>query len=177
MKEEDLFSLMKLEDEGAFKEIYERYFDGLFVHACRKLQDREEARDVVQEVFANLWDKRESITLTGSLQSYLYVAIRNRILNIIAHRKIESGYAASLQHFLDKGICHTDYLARTNDLNSAIEKEVSALPSKMQEIFALSRKQYLSHKEIARELNLSEQTVKKQVNNALKILRVRLGLF
>lgn len=46
----------------------------------------------------------------------------------------------------------------------------------MQEVFSLSRKGYLSHKEIAADLNLSEQTVKKQVNNALRILRTRLGL-
>lgn len=175
MPDEVLFNLMKSEEEGAFKAIYERHFDGLYVHACRKLQNKEEARDVVQEIFATLWDKRDSITLTASLPAYLYTAVRNRILNIISHKQVESVYVQSLQQYIDEGFCQTDHLTRTNQLNSMIEKEVAALPTKMQEIFELSRKKYLSHKEIAAQLNLSEQTVKKQVNNALRILRTKLA--
>ena len=174
--DEVLFSLMKADDEGAFKEIYERYFDRLFVHAYRKLRSKEEARDVVQETFAALWDKRDRISLTGTLSAYLFTAVRNRILNIIAHKQIESSYASSLQQFLEEGSCQTDYLVRSNQLNSVIEKEMAALPARMKEILTLSRHEHLSHSEIARHLNLSEQTVKKQVTNALRILKTKLSI-
>ena len=174
--DEVLFSLMKADEGDAFKEIYERYFDSLFLHAYRKLNSKEEARDVVQETFAVLWDKRDRIYLTGSLSGYLFAAVRNRILNIIAHRQVESLYVSSLQKFLEEGTCQTDYLVRSNQLNSLIEKEMAELPAKMKEIFALSRHDHLSHSEIAGHLNLSEQTVKKQVTNALKILKTKLSI-
>ncbi|KAA5549627.1 RNA polymerase sigma-70 factor [Adhaeribacter rhizoryzae] len=172
----DLFDLVKSEDEAAFKEIYERYFDVLYIHAYKRLQDKEEAQDVIQEVFTALWDKREYIILTSSLPAYLFTAVRNKILNTLSHRKYESSYIQSLQQFINKGICQTDHLIRENQLQTLIEKEIAALPPKMQEVFSLSRNAHLSHKEIAAELNLSEQTVKKQVNNALRILRTKLGL-
>ncbi|MGV3586354.1 MAG: RNA polymerase sigma factor, partial [Adhaeribacter sp.] len=56
LADHDLFDLVKSEDEAAFKEIYERYFDVLYIHAYKRLQDKEEAQDVIQEVFTVLWD-------------------------------------------------------------------------------------------------------------------------
>ncbi|MGV3502600.1 MAG: RNA polymerase sigma factor [Adhaeribacter sp.] len=177
LQDRDLFDLLKSEDEAAFKEIYERYFDVLYVHAYKRLQDKEEAQDVIQEVFASLWDKKEIIALEGNLPAYLFAAVRNRIFNNLSHKRCETHYLQSLQHFIDKGLCQTDYLVRENQFYTLIEKEIAALPPKMQEVFSLSRNGYLSHKQIAATLNLSEQTVKKQVNNALRILRTKLGLF
>lgn len=177
MLDQDLFNLVKLEDSAAFKEIYERYFSVLYIHAYKRLQNREEAQDVVQEVFAIFWNKRESILLTGSLPAFLYTAIRNRIFNIFSHKQVESNYIESLQHFINQGVCQTDHLVREHELVAMIDKEIASLPPRMQEVFQLSRNQYLSHKEIALELNLSEQTVKKQVNYALRVLRTKFGLF
>lgn len=176
LQDHDLIDLIKSEDEAAFKEIYERYFNVLYVHAYKRLQDREDAQDVVQEVFTILWDKREQITPTISLLAYLYTSVRNRIFNNISHKQVESSYIQSLQYFIDQEICQTDYLVRENQLHALIEKEIAALPPRMQEIFSLSRNGHLSHKEIATQLDLSEQTVKKQVHNALRILRAKLGL-
>lgn len=176
LQDHDLIDLIKSEDEAAFKEIYERYFRVLYIHAYKRLQDKEDAQDVVQEVFTILWDKREQITPTISLLAYLYTSVRNRIFNNLSHKQVESSYIQSLQYFIDQEICQTDYLVRENQLHALIEKEISALPPRMQEIFSLSRNGHLSHKEIANQLDLSEQTVKKQVHNALRILRAKLGL-
>ena len=175
INDRDLFVLVKTEaDVDAFKEIYDRYFDVVFIHAMKRLRDKEEAQDVVQDVFSILWSRRHDITLTDSLPAYLFTAVRNRILNLISHKRVESTYIQSIQDFVNQEFSQTDHLLRENYLAALIEKEISSLPLKMQEIFVLSRKEYLTHKEIARELNLSEQTVKKQVQNALRILRVKL---
>jgi len=177
LRDQELFDLVKLGDEAAFKEIYERYFDILFIHAYKRFRDREEAQDIVQEIFTTLWSKRQEIFLRGRFPVYLYTAVRNKIFNILSHKKIESSYIQSLQYFIDQGVCQTDHLIRENALSEIIEREVAALPPKMKKVFELSRNKYLTHKEIAIELNLSEQTVKKQINNALRILRTKLGLF
>lgn len=171
-----LFDLIRRGDEHAFRAIYDRYFDVLYAHAYQKLRNREDAQDVTQELFTVLWDKRRAIAPKGNLLPYLYTSIRNRVINIIARKKVESVHIQSLQGFINRGSCQTDYLVRERQLSAIIDEEIAALPPRMQEIFELSRRRYLSHKEIAAVLNLSEQTVKKQVNNALRILRTKLGM-
>ena len=87
-----------------------------------------------------------------------------------------SKYINSFKAFHETGTCITDYAIREKQLASIIEREIDALPPRMREIFILSRRANLSHKQIAQQLDLSELTVKTQVKHALKILRTRLGL-
>jgi RNA polymerase sigma-70 factor (family 1) len=171
----ELLSLLKSGDRAAYSQIYDRYERLLFVHAYKRLRNREEARDIVQDLFIVLWTKREEINFKNSLRAYLYTAIRNRIFDLIARQKLESTYIVSLQQFIDLGHFTTDHQARYNQLMTLIEKEIASLPSKMREVFELSRNEQLSHREIAEKLNIAEQTVKKQVQNALRILKVKLG--
>lgn len=172
-----LSSLLKEGDREAFTEIYERYKYILHAHALNKIRDREEARDVIQEVFIYLWDKREVIYINNNLSGYLYKAVRNAILNKITHKQVQGKYLDSMKSFSIKDNIETDYRIRERQLTDFIEGEIARLPSKMREIFELSRKAHLSHHEIAEKLNISDQTVSKQVTNALKILRVKLGIF
>lgn len=176
ISDHELAGLLKSGDRRAYTEIYNRYKWLLHVHAYKWMQDREEAKDIVHELFASLWTKRESLSFPENLSAYLYTAVRNRIFNMISHQKVESEYLSSLQHFIDEGTCVTDHLVREKQLTALIEKEISSLPPKMREVFELSRKSQLSHKEIAEQLQLSEQTVRKHVQHALKILRIKLGL-
>lgn len=171
----ELSELLKKGDANAYTLIYNRYFGQLYLHALKRLQDEDEARDVIHELFATLWSKRETLVVRTSLSAYLYTAIRNRIMDVIAHQQVENRYVVSLQRFIGEGYCVTDHKIRERQLADLIEKSIAQLPPKMREVFELSRKHALSHKEIAQQLNLSEQTVRKQVNNALKILRARLG--
>lgn len=175
LTDSELIELVKNGDAPAYTVIYNRYFDALYIHAYRKLNSKEEAQDIIHELFAQLWTKRAVIDIRSNLTSYLYSAVRNKILDLIAHQQVESKYMSSLQDFMIHGACITDHRIREKQLAELIEKGITDLPAKMKEVFELSRKEKLSHKEIAEKLNLSEQTVRKQVNNALKILRVKLG--
>jgi len=171
----ELTGLLRSGDHLAFTEIYQRYTGVLQGHAYSKLQDREEAIDVVQELFVALWTKRETIAFHTTLSGYLYTSVRNRVLNLILHKKVASDYITSLQNFIDHGEALTDHLVREKELAIIIENEISALPEKMRAVFEMSRKGGLSHKEIAQKLGLSEKTVKNQVNNSLKVLKGKLG--
>lgn len=171
----ELTDLLRSGDHHAFTEIYQRYTALLQRHAYSKLQDREEAMDVVQEMFTNLWTKRDSISFKSNLSGYLYASVRNRVLNVIMHKKVASDYISSLQDFMDHGEALTDHRVREKELQLKIESEISALPEKMREIFEMSRKEGFSHKDIANKLGLSEKTVKNQVNNSLKILKTKLN--
>lgn len=171
----DLMALLKDGDQIAYTEIYQRYNASLYVYAYKRLNDREEAKDVIHELFLSLWERRYSIELTTGLAAYLYTSVRNKILDLIKHNKISERYIESFQNYIDAGECSTDGLLEYKELSALIEKEIAALPYKMQQVFRLSRKDNYSRKDIARELNLSEQTVKSHMHHALKILRVKLG--
>lgn len=173
---QQLMDLVRQHDEQAFTEIYNRYKGVLFVHAYRMLENAEEAKDIVQDLFTVLWSRRSEIVLTGSLSSYLYAAVKNRILDQMARDKTRDRYIESLAGFIEEGEYITDHQLRENELNRLIEKEVSLLPAKMRQIFEMSRINNLSHKEIAKEMDISDKTVKKQISNALIILRKKIDV-
>lgn len=171
----ELITLLKKSDKAALAEIYKRYQGVLYSHAYRRLPDREEVRDIIQELFVYLWTNRQQLYMTTSLSSYLYASVRNRVLNQYRNRKVRDNFAASLQEFIDQGENVIEEHLREKELSILIEAEIAALPSQMRLVFEMSRKLEMSHSEIADTLNLSTHTVRNQVHNALKILRVKLG--
>jgi RNA polymerase sigma-70 factor (ECF subfamily) len=177
LKDQELVALLKEGDKGAYTEIYNRYKSLLQGHIYKKLGDFEEVKDVLQELFTKLWTKRTEIPLTHDLAAYLYTSARNKIFNILSHKQVESRYVQSLQQFINEDNYITDLLIREREFALIIQKEIDDLPEKMREVFILSRNSSLSHKEIAEQLHLSPQTVSKQISNALKILKVKLGVF
>lgn len=173
----ELTALLKEGDRAAFTEIYNRYHWLLHIHTYKWMRNREESKDVIHELFSNLWIKHDQLSFGPNLSTYLYASVRNRIFNLLSHKKIESEYIVSLSSFIEKGECITDHLVRESQLARLIEKEIASMPLKMRHVFELSRKQNYSHKKIAEELDISELTVRKHIQHALKILRVKLGIF
>lgn len=171
----ELGRLLGKGDAAAYTEIYNRFKGILYLHAYRMLQDDEEAKDVVQDLFAALWVKRTYLVFKKGLQVYLYTAVRNRVFDRISRKKVESHYFESLKDFAPGVGPATDEGLHEKELAALIEKEISALPVKMRRMFELSRKASLSYREIAEQLNVSDKTVKKQISNALKILRLKTG--
>ncbi|WP_316788352.1 RNA polymerase sigma-70 factor [Pedobacter frigoris] len=171
----ELTGLLNKGDQLAFREIYNRYNSLLLIYAYRKLEDKEEAKDVVQEVFAGLWTNHTELQIKTTLSGYLYRIVLNKILNIFRHKDFGKQYVDAIQHLVDSDTSATDYLIREKEMTAMIEKEIAGLPAKMREVFELRRKEYLSNKEIAERLRLSEHTVATQMKKALKVIRLRFG--
>jgi RNA polymerase sigma-70 factor (ECF subfamily) len=171
-----LAALLKDGDALAYTEIFERYKTLLYKHAFRMLEDEEDANDVIQDVYLALWQKRETLTIKISLAAYLYQSVRNRIFDHLTHQKVIARYLHSIRDFIEAGQYITEEQIRAKELAAIIETEIAALPQKMREVFELSRNEELSHKDIARKLNISDKTVKQQVYNAVKILRLKVNL-
>ena len=170
-----LCSLLAEGNHTAFNEIHKRYYSLLYHHAYKRLPHREEVKDILQELFAFIWNNRETLIFSSGLASYLYVAVRNRVINVFNRQKIRDEYADSLQGFLEQGENITDWAVRVKELTLLVEKEIASLPPQMRKVFELSRNAHLSYNQIGEMLNTSPLTVKKQVHNALKILREKLG--
>ncbi len=173
--DDELTALLQQGNLDAFSCIHKRYYGVLYSHAYKRLPDREEIKDILQELFTCIWNNRESISFNVNLQAYLYTAVRNRILNTFKHQKIRTDYISSFQKFIIDNEPAPDEMLRLKELIAIVEAEVMNLPPQMQLIFKMSRNANLSHHEIAEKLNISPLTVKKQVNNSLRILRVKLG--
>ncbi|MFC0512982.1 RNA polymerase sigma factor [Mucilaginibacter angelicae] len=174
ISDRELIELFRQGDHDAYTEIYSRYSGVLYLHAYNKLRNREEVKDIIQELFTTLWINRESISLEINLAGYLYQAIQNRVLKLYAYKKVRSVYIDKIQEVHEAGNQITDHLIRTKQLAEMIEQEVNTLPEKMREVFLLSRKNYMSHKMISQYLGIAETTVKAHIHHALKILRGKL---
>ena len=149
----------------------------LFVHAYKKVRDEEQAKDVVQDVFANLWFKREFSLPSTNLAGYLFTSVRNKIFDLFAHQKVATKYLDSLSNYLETHQSSpTDHHIREQELAVYIEQQIQKLPPNMKKIFEMSRKEQLSHQEIAKELNTTENNVSKQLNSALRVLKTKLSI-
>jgi RNA polymerase sigma-70 factor (family 1) len=177
LTDSELVSLLKEGNEAAFKEIFERYNKLLFLYAFKKLQDREQARDLVQDVFVYLWDNHKEYHIKTTLSGYLYKAVLNKVFDAFKHNDIISKYVNSGDHFIDIDNSQTDYRIREKDIALLIEQGIADMPPRMREIFELKYKKFYTTREVAAELGLSEFTVSTQLKRALKHMRVRLGIF
>lgn len=177
LEDTELTDLIRNGDEGAFAEIYQRHWMVMYNHALKMLNNEEDARDVIQDLFATVWTKAKHIQSNTNLPGYLFVTLRNKIIDLIHHRKTEAKYLDSLAAF---AVAHTnETLAEITEkeLLQALDREIENLPPKMKVIFEMRVKEHKSYKEIAELLDISDKTVKKQVSNAIKIIKPRLHSF
>ncbi|TGE14235.1 RNA polymerase sigma-70 factor [Hymenobacter elongatus] len=164
------------DDELAFAEIYERYWLPLFKVAHRKVNSREGAEEIVQELFLALWNRRREHSIQ-KLSSYLNAAVRYQVLDWIKSKMTHGAYlsyARTHQATADRG---TEEAVAADDLSLALASSLNALPGHTREVFRRSRLEHQSVREIAGYLNLSQKTVEYHLTRALKVLRVRLKEF
>ncbi|WP_170111326.1 RNA polymerase sigma-70 factor [Mangrovibacterium marinum] len=156
-------------DENAFSILFHRYYSALCLFATHFLQDDEQSRELVQELFVQLWEKRRQIRVHRSVKSYLFRMVKNQLINLANHRKVEQRYAEMiLSENID--VSPSQYFMEV-DLHLKIEASINALPARRREIFRLSRERGLSYREIAGQLHISVKTVETQMGLALRQLR------
>ncbi|MNK44412.1 RNA polymerase sigma factor CnrH [compost metagenome] len=172
----ELIIEIKNNNEQAFYELYMRYSALLLIYAHRKLADKEEAKDVVQEVFIRFWDQRSNLELDLQVSAYLYKAVLNKVLNIYKHKDVLQRFETEQINSAATTSNDTDFLIREKEIRAMIEKEIEAMPPRMREIYQLKKQYFLSTKAIAEKLDLSEHTVSTQLKRAARLLKDKFGL-
>jgi len=156
-----------------FEGLFRDYFPPLMAFARKILGDEEDAREVVQQVFINLWEKRERLDLSTSLKSYLFTSVHHRSLNVIRDRKkFSSAEVPDVAGEWDVSV-----QIESLELEGKIREVIESLPEKCREVFELNRFEGLKYSEIAARLGISVKTVENQMTKALKILRDQLGKY
>lgn len=171
-----LLELMKDGDQEAFTTIYNKYWYPLMQHVMKAVRIYSEAEDIVQEIFVSIWKNRARLEIRGALSTYLFNSGRYMAIRNIERNVTRSNYLQRLSDQIDNGgVPSPETLLHMRELEERIEQAIESLPGKMKEIFNLSRKQQLSYREIAAQLGVSEETVRKQISNALNRLRIQVG--
>jgi RNA polymerase sigma-70 factor (family 1) len=165
----DLFQLVKQDDLKAFEELYTRYWCTLVNAAYKRLNSKEKAEDIVQNIFVDIYRRRTSINLTISIKAYLYQALKFKVLNEFRSETNSSKY---IRHLFFSSPCKTDLAdsLEAKELEAKIKRIFNGLPKKCREVFRLSRQEELSNKEIAASLHVTISTVEKHISKALKTL-------
>lgn len=172
--DEQLLKLLKDDDERAFKSLYGRYWPKLFETAYKRLKSNEAAEEIVQDIFTTLWCNRMKIEVRHTFSTYIHSALKYKVLDYYRSLIIQNRYIEAVQQEKTHYSLQVEEKLIFNELNTAIEAEISRLPDKCREVFNLSRKENLSFKEIALQMEISVNTVEKHVGKALKILRTNL---
>ena len=146
-----------------YKALFRKYYPSLIFYATRLIGE-EEAEDVVQDVFVELWRRKDSIEIGDQIQAFLYRAVYTRALNVLKHRNVEDGYCAAMEEINQRRA--EFYQPDNNEVIRRIEK--------CKEVFKLSYLHEMKNKEIADVLGISLRTVEAHMYKALKYLRSRL---
>ncbi len=173
MKEELLIAKLKSGDICAYEYLFNEYYDWLCNYIFKLSGDRSMSKDVVQETLVRLWEKKQEITIKGSLKGYLFKSCHNQFLQQIRKEK-------RLPDLLDRirwdTIYNTYFEQKEEDVHTKaamfrLEELIDKLPPRCKEIFIMNKLERRKYREIAEDMGISIKTVENQMSKALRIIR------
>jgi len=154
----------------AFDLCFRRFYAPLIAFARSKTSSRDIAEEIVQNVFAELWERREAIPLNTEIKQYLFSAVKNDCYDFARHRKVEQKYLDYLNNNQEESTAFFDILI-DEDFQKLINQVYNSLPEQCRNIFYMSRLEEMSYKAISEKLGISVKTVENQIGKALKLVR------
>jgi len=172
----ELLLLLQKGDSVAFYQLYERYSKRLYGFVLQYVKIDEDAEGIVQEVFIKIWEKRKTIDVYSSFESFLFTVAYNATISLLRKRVTENKYLAHLQSIQQVNNTNdaTDELY-FNELSEKLKALLNELTPRQKTIFLLSREEGLTHEQIAGKLNITLNTVKKHMANTISFLKNHLN--
>lgn len=172
---------IKKGDTAFFKELFDIYYQRLFLYARSYIGDQDIAEDLVQDMFCHLWEKRKDLVIFTSLSSYLFRAIHNRCIQYLRHRKVAGKYREihkmklrEAEIMYNRATEFSFSEQQVKEIRALYDQTSQRLPEKTREIFRMSREDGLTNQEISDSLGISIKTVEYHMSKALKSFRMAL---
>lgn len=165
------YTAIRAGDQRAYERLFRAHYAVLCAFAHKLVSDRDMAEEIVQNIFVQLWEKRDSIGVATSARSYLFSATRNACLNHLNHLKVRNRFAEAVQAMPLEQADDAAAQLELQELNTRLHAAIDQLPERCREVFVLSRFESLKYDEIAQRLAISPRTVEVQIGKALRFLR------
>ncbi|EIJ40084.1 RNA polymerase sigma-70 factor, expansion family 1 [Galbibacter orientalis DSM 19592] len=170
-----LSSEIDINSKEGFDLIFKLYYGKLFHIAKGYLVFNEDAEEIVQNVFLQLLENKDTASKINNLNNYLYTLTKNACLDHLKHLKVKSNFSEQKKK-IQQGLINDEAasLLIENELSKRIEEAIALLPEKCKVVFVKSKYEGLKRKEIASILDISPRTVDNHLANALKHMRLHL---
>ncbi|QHV95138.1 RNA polymerase sigma-70 factor [Spirosoma endbachense] len=162
-------------DEQSFREMYLQYWEQVFNVCYSNLRDVEAAKGMVQDIFKSLWERRDELEITTSVERYLLRSAKFKVFEYLRNSKIRQEHTAKSVAYECAAANSTENEVLYNSLKEKVSHLVDTLPAQCQNVFKMSREQGLSNKEIASMLLISERAVEYHITRALATLKTNLS--
>ncbi|WP_111634502.1 RNA polymerase sigma factor [Pedobacter cryoconitis] len=157
-------------DETAFQCLFDFHWDTLYAFVYRLINDEDQTKDILQNVFLEVWNKKDTLLIDDSILPYLYKIAKNDVMSLFRRNKVRLDGNDILIRNLKRSSATDDRII-AKQLQDVIDLELEKMPFNVRQCFQLSKYEHKSIREIALELTLSEQTVKNNISEALRRLR------
>ena len=179
IKEKKLVELLKNASNQAFGELYVRYHDRLVNYCMHYNMERDEAQDIVQDVFFELWEKQLEFDSFVNLNGFLFMMLKNRCIDFLRRKTLErqtidemqSEYNRTLKLNFESLEALDNKLFNESNIDTVLQNAIDSLPEKCREIFVMNKIEGKKQKLIAQELDISIDTVESQMAIAYKKLK------
>ncbi|WP_423129190.1 RNA polymerase sigma-70 factor [Gaoshiqia sp. Z1-71] len=162
---------LKLGGKQAINDLYGAYSSRLYRFAFGYLKSEEDARDVIQEVFIRLWNKRNELKDDTNMEAFLFTLAKNTVISLFRKKISEKDYLEQLRYLVVKNSSDTENQVNYKLLSEKVTQLISRLPEQRRRIFLLSKEKGYPNKSIAEELHISVKTVEDHLSKARKFLK------
>ncbi len=171
-----------LNQDNGFRHIFELFYPRLWCFVREYIKDEQDAKDILQNVFITLWEKRDTLKADTNLNAYLFVLAKSQCLNHLKHMRVVDKYSKTVQTEQQEALINYYAISKFDPeqidieaLELMVEEAIKTLPEQCRKVFEMSRYEGLKYKEIAQEMGISVKTVEAHMSNALKLLTLTLG--
>jgi len=175
--DKDILALMRSNPRKGFELLFHAFYNEVCRHVYRYIPNQSIVEDIAQELFAELWTKRDALNITVSPGAYLHRMAVSRSLNYIRDNKKHMYESEEALKSSPSKLSSAHEELSANELSAVITQAIDSLPNRCRIVFMLSRFEDMSNAEIGKELDISVKTVENQMTKALKVLRSAIQVF
>lgn len=161
----------------AYEILFRKYYSLLCNYSYKILKDIDTAEEIIQDLFFNIWEKRNDLLIETSVKSYLFKSAYNRSILFLRHKSVAGRYADYIRNIDDRVEPDASEELSLKELNEVIDRTLEEMPERQRKIFSLSRFEGLKYHEIARKLSLSVKTIESNMGKALKQFRKNIKIY